>query len=122
MKKQKSGAVCYLRTHRRLWGLTQKELADLIGSVSSAQVSRLENSKRAPRIECALACQVIFGIPPSAMFPDAYASVEEAVMRNIYRKDLALSHTTSLSGLRKRELFALALQRAVRNPKLAKGV
>jgi DNA-binding XRE family transcriptional regulator len=122
MKKQKVGALCYLRTHRRLWGLTQKELATLIGSVSSAQISRLENSKRAPRIECALACQVIFGIPPSAMFPYAYASVEEEVMRNIYRKDLALQNTTSLAGLRKRDLFALALKRAIRKPRLFKEV
>lgn len=122
MKKIRKRALCYLRTHRRLWGLTQKDLADLIGSVSSAQISRLENSKRAPRIECALACQVIFGIPPSAMFPDAYASIEDRVMRNIYRKDLACSHTTSLSGLRKRELFALALRRAISRPQLFKEV
>lgn len=122
MKKIKKHVLCYLRTHRRLWGLTQRELAALIGSVSSAQISRLETSKRAPRIECALACQVLFGIPPSAMFPDAYASVEEKVMRNIYRKDLACSHTTSLSGLRKRELFAHALKRAISKPRLFKEV
>ncbi len=122
MKKPKAGVLCYLRTHRRLWGLTQKELAALIGTVSSAQISRLENSKRAPRIECALACQVIFGIPPSVMFPYAYASVEEMVMRNIYRKDLAFQNTTSIAGLRKRELFALALKRAIRHPELFRDV
>jgi transcriptional regulator with XRE-family HTH domain len=122
MHKTRTGVLCYLRTHRRLWGLTQKELAALIGTVSSAQVSRFENSKRAPKVEAALACQVIFGIPPSVMFPDAYALVEEKVMRNIYRMDLAHSNTTSLSGLRKRELFALALKRAIRHPKLFKEV
>lgn len=122
MSKQRKCTLCYLRTHRRNWGLTQKELTDLIGSVSSAQMSRLENSKRAPRIECAFACQVIFGIPPSVMFPDAYALVEERVMRNIYRFDQALNNTTSLSGLRKRELFGLALQRALRHPRLFKEV
>jgi transcriptional regulator with XRE-family HTH domain len=108
---------CYLRTLRRNWGLTQKELAQLIGTIRAAQVSRYENSKRAPRLEVALACQAIFGVPPATMFPDAYALAEEEVMRNMYRTDLALSHTTSPSGMRKRELFALALQRAVRNPK-----
>lgn len=122
MKKIKKHVLCYLRTHRRLWGLTQKELAALIGTVSSAQISRLEQSKRAPRIECALACQVIFGIPPSAMFPDAYASIEDRVMRNIYRKDLAHKNTTSCSGLRKRELFALALKRAINRPRSSKEV
>ena len=67
--------LCYLRTHRRNWGLTQKELAKLVGTASSVQISRYENGKRAPKIEVALACQVIFGVPPSIMFPDAHALV-----------------------------------------------
>ena len=122
MRIQRRNVLCYLRTHRRNWGLTQRELAGLIGTVSSAQISRYENSKRAPKVEVALACQVIFGVPPSMMFPDAYALVEDEVMRNIYRADLAQNNTTSLSGLRKRELFGLALQRVVRHPRLFKEV
>jgi hypothetical protein len=35
------------------------------------------------------------------------------VMRNMYRMNEALKNTTSLTGLRKRELFALALGRAI---------
>jgi len=114
MKKKKNPPVlCYLRTHRRNWGLTQKELAALIGTANSVQISRYENGKRAPKIEVALACQVIFGVPPSIMFPDTHALAEEEVMRNMYQMDQALSNTTSLSGLRKRELFTIALRRAL---------
>lgn len=112
-KKKKTAVLCYLRTHRRNWGLTQKELAKLVGTASSVQISRYENGKRAPKLEVALACQVIFGVPPSIMFPDAYALSEEEVMRNMYQMDLALSNTTSLSGIRKRELFSIALKRAL---------
>ncbi len=122
MPNVKPSCRCYLRTLRRNWGLTQRELAQLIGSIRAAQVSRYENSKRAPRLEVALACQAIFGVPPATMFPDAYALAEEEVMRNMYRTDLALSNTISPSGMRKRELFALALQRAVRNPRSRKEV
>ncbi|CAH1903570.1 Helix-turn-helix protein [Candidatus Nitrotoga sp. HW29] len=122
MHKKSNSTLCYLRMHRRNWGLTQKELAGLVGTVSSVQISRYENSKRAPKIEVALACQSIFGVPPSIMFPDAYALVEEEVMRNMYQMDQALSNTTSLSGFRKRELFALALKRAVRSPRLRKAI
>ncbi|MGK2957401.1 MAG: hypothetical protein ACSLFB_03160 [Acidimicrobiales bacterium] len=43
-------------------------------------------------------------------------------MRNIYRHDQALDNTTSLSELRKRELFGLALQRALRHPRSLKEV
>lgn len=105
--------LCYLRTYRRNWGLTQKDLAELVGIASPVQISRYENSKRAPKIEVALACQVIFGVPPSTMFPDAYALAEDEVMRNMCQIDQRLENTTSLSDLRKRELFGLALERAV---------
>lgn len=115
MKKKSNAPLCYLRTHRRNWGLTQKELASLIGT-TSGQISRYERGKRPPKFEVALACQAIFGVPPSTMFPDTYALVEEEVVRNTYRMDLALENTTSTLGLRKRELFSLALQRAIENP------
>lgn len=113
--------LCYLRTHRRVWGLTQQELAALMGFKSATHVSRIENGKRAPTIESALACQAIFGIPPSAMFPHAYDLVEERVVRDLYRLHLALCDTTSPSELRKRELFSLALERAVTSPNSSEG-
>ena len=114
--------LCYLRTHRRVWGLTQQELASLMGFKSATHVSRIENGKRAPTVEVALACQVIFGMPPSAMFPHVYTLVEEKVMRNIYRLHLALKNTTNLTELRKRELFSLALKRAVDKSYTLEGI
>ena len=122
MKKRKRNVLCYLRTRRRIWGLTQPELASLIGRGDASQISRIENGKSAPTVEVALACQVIFGIPPSVMFPHVHALLEERVMRNIYRLHLALSNTTNPSGLRKRELCAIALKRAISKSKHLQGV
>jgi transcriptional regulator with XRE-family HTH domain len=122
MKKEKTNVLCYLRTHRRVWGLTVKELASLIGFKSAAHMSRIENSKRAPKVEVALACQVIFGIPPSAMFPHVYTLVEDKVMWNIYQLHSALEKTTSLAGLRKRELCELALKRATGKTNPLEGI
>ena len=116
MTHTERSVLCYLRTHRRVWGLTQRELASLMGFESAAHVSRIENGKRAPTVESALACQVLFGIPPAAMFPHAYETVEERVIRDVYERHLALADTTSPSEIRKRELYALALQRAVTSP------
>jgi len=113
---------CYLRSHRLVWGLTVKELAALIGLKSPSHMSRIEHSKRAPRVEVALACQVIFGIPPSAMFPHVYTLVEDKVMWNIYQLHSALEKTTSLSALRKRELCELALKRATNKPSPLEGI
>jgi hypothetical protein len=94
----------------------------LIGTVGCAQISCYENNKRAPKIEVALACQVIFGVIPSIMFLNTHASVEEEVMRNMYRMNEALSNTTSLTGLRKRELFSLALGRALEQHRQSKEI
>ncbi len=122
MKKEKKSVLCYLRTHRRIWGLTRLELASLFGLRSAGHISRLEHGKRTPSVEVALACQAIFGVPPSAMFPRVHTFVEERVMRNIYRLDLALSNTTNLSGLRKRELCSQVLKRAISKTKKLEGV
>jgi transcriptional regulator with XRE-family HTH domain len=122
MKKEKANVLCYLRTHRRVWGLTVKELAALIGLKSASHMSRIEHSKRSPKVEVALACQVIFGIPPSAMFPHVYTRVEDRVMWNICQLHSALEKTTSLSGLRKRELCEAALQRATGKTKPLEGL
>ena len=122
MKKEKANALCYLRTHRRVWGLTVKELAALIGFRSASHMSRIEHGKRAPRLEIAFACEVIFGIPPSAMFPHIYTQVEDKVMWNIYQLHSDLEKTTSLAGLRKRELCELALKRAKGQPDVLEGI
>jgi transcriptional regulator with XRE-family HTH domain len=116
MQNKKEFSVSYLRTHRRLWGLTQKELAELVSLRNATHLSKVENGKHTPRLEVVLACQVIFGIPPSDMFPDVYAQVEDRVMRSIGQFHLALEHTTSPEGLRKRELCEAALRRAVLRP------
>ena len=64
-------------------------------------------------METALACQVIFGIPADTMFPTVYSSVEEKTMRNIYKEHHRLENTIKPAGIRKRELYELALSRAV---------
>jgi len=122
MKKEKPNVLCYLRTQRRVWGLTVKELATLIGFRSASHMSRVEHGKRTPKVEVALACQVIFGIPPSAMFPHVYTLVEDKVMWNICQLHSALEKTTSPSGLRKRELCEAALQRATGDAHPVEGV
>lgn len=52
----------YLRTHRRTWGLTQKELAFLL-SRSSASISSYERLDTHPGLEDALAYEVLFDTP-----------------------------------------------------------
>jgi transcriptional regulator with XRE-family HTH domain len=105
-----------LRRHRRLWGLSAKELSKLLGIKDPAQLSRIEHGKRPPKIEVALASQALFGVSPAEMFPHLYALAEERIMRHIAERHLALADSTTPSGMRKRELYETALNRAVTRP------
>ena len=70
-------APCALRTHRRTWGLSQQELAEILDFESPAQVSRIEHGKRVPRIEIALACSTLFGVSLDELFPQLAAEIEQ---------------------------------------------
>ena len=59
----------YLRTFRKRSGLTQKELAFLIGAKSGAQLSRFERLKRLPPTEAFIALIIIFKKAPHELFP-----------------------------------------------------
>src|SRR5690349_17605868 len=91
--------LCYLRTHRRVWGITQAELAKLLALECASCVSRLERGKckRGPSYETALACQVLFGIEPRDMYPTIHQQVEERVIRACYHMHRGMEHSTSVS-------------------------
>lgn len=76
-----SPIACYLKTHRRRLGLTQRELAALLGFSHEWNVCRYEQHTRTPDLEIACACQIIFGVPVEELFPGIYASVEDQVIR-----------------------------------------
>src|SRR5690242_4565456 len=78
-----SKVPCYLRTLRREWGLTQKELARLVPGVKRARlVSKVERGKRVPKSTELLAYAVIFDRRPEAIFPTLSQEIEAAVRRN----------------------------------------
>ena len=113
MQKKRTVPVCYLRTHRRAWGLTQKELVGLLGLKSVEHLSRVERGERKPTMGIALACEVLFGIAPGRMFPRLYQFVEERVVRNVYERHETIREATSKASARKRTLLAQALERAI---------
>ena len=69
----------YLRTHRKRCGLTQDEVAFLLGCRTGTKVSRFERLARRPNLATALACEVVFGIPAHELFPRAHAEAEKEV-------------------------------------------
>src|SRR5229473_144274 len=69
----------YLRTHRKRAGMSQRELGLLIGYQHEGQVSRHERSKTVPPLLTALAYEIIFRVPVSAIFTGFHSSVTQMV-------------------------------------------
>jgi len=76
----------YLKAHRKHSGLSQDEVAFLLGCENGAKVSRYEKRRRLPPLETALACEAIFGVPVSELF----AGVREDIGKDIARRRAAL--------------------------------
>jgi transcriptional regulator with XRE-family HTH domain len=97
-----------LRTHRRRYGLSQAEVAMLLGASSGTKVSRYENFTRMPGGPTIFACQIVFNEPSSELFAGTYDSVLHAVQKRARRmlKQLdALPVSQSPKILRKLELL-----------------
>jgi transcriptional regulator with XRE-family HTH domain len=69
----------YLRTCRKRGGLTQDEMAFLLGCQSGTKVCRYERLSRDPNLEIVFAYQAIFGILPHELVPGIYKKVEHTV-------------------------------------------
>jgi transcriptional regulator with XRE-family HTH domain len=83
-----SSVGTYLRYLRRKRGLSQAELAQILGSVSAAQISRHERSRTLPSILTALGYQVVFRMPVSDLFPGLFHTVEAGIEERLREFEL----------------------------------
>lgn len=109
--------LCYLRTHRRRWALTQPELARLLGFKSAQHISRVENGQENLGVHALFGCEIIFGNHPKDIFPKLYDEIEQEIVRNVYELQQELEADTSEKGKLKQALFTEALARALMSSK-----
>ncbi len=69
----------YLRIHRRNVGLTQQELAYVLGHCNEGPVSRYERFRATPSLIVALSFEIVFRVPVSEIFAGLRDHVEEKV-------------------------------------------
>ena len=69
----------YLRMHRRRSGLSQDEVAFLLGAMYGTTVSRHEHDWRTPKLGTAFAYELIFGTPARQLYPKEYERIEKIV-------------------------------------------
>src|SRR5438552_11302801 len=89
----------YLRTYRKRSGLTQREVAFLVGCRNGAQVSRYEKRRRLPPLRTALACEAAFGVPVSVLF----AGLREVAGQAVGERMLALKSKLETNPAQGRE-------------------
>lgn len=100
----------YIYTHRRRWGLTQPELAFLLGWESGAPVSRLEKGLRQPKLATVFALVILFGAEAHELFPALSGEAEDALMRRAYALHERLKGSPAAGD--KLDLLRQALDRA----------
>jgi len=98
----------YLRTIRMRAGLSQDEMAALLGVASGAEVSRHETFRRLPSLKTALRYEAIFGVPLRELFAGEYQKVE----KDLQARAQELADRIAVpgpKGAKKRELLARIL-------------
>lgn len=98
----------YLKTHRKYSGLTQCDIAFLLGNSDGAQLSRYEKHHRIPPLETALAFEAIFKVPVAELFAGLHDSARSGVERRLHQLALGLRQSCSPDGEVSRKLHWLA--------------
>lgn len=100
-----SHVLSRLRSRRRARGLTQRELAIILGLESHAHLSRLESGERHPSIKVAMVAELLFGETMESLFPGLHQSAMSAVVVRL-GKVLQMNKTdSSIRGIRKRKFI-----------------
>lgn len=81
----------YVRLYRKRLGLSQQELAFLLGWRDGSHPSRYEYFSSIPRLRTALALAVIFRVSVHELFSGEYKKIESAVYRQAQRPKARLT-------------------------------
>jgi DNA-binding XRE family transcriptional regulator len=98
----------YLRSHRRTSGLSQRELAGIVGSLTRFQVARHEQSAAIPVLMIAIAYEVVFQVPLKEIFSGLYRTIEAKIESELSTLEEKL-HESTAKG-RKAEIIARKLE------------
>jgi transcriptional regulator with XRE-family HTH domain len=88
----------FLRSERRRAGLSQRDVAVLLGDRTVSKVSRYERRRRLPPLRMALAYEAILGKPVSELFRGTYAPIRAEVAK---RAKLLLADTPDVTAKRR---------------------
>lgn len=88
----------YLRAYRKRSGLSQGEVAYLLGCRNGAQVSRYERRRHMPPLRTALAFQAALDTPLSELYAGTYQSISKQVTARAQTLNVELQARTPKRG------------------------
>jgi len=97
----------YLRAYRKRSGLSQAEIAYLVGCKSRAQISQYERRNSMPPLRTALALQATLNVPVSDLYAGKYDAITKQVHRRAQHLAADLRTRTPVRGM---SLFTYKLQ------------
>jgi len=83
-----------MRALRRSLGLTQGDIAHLLGLAMHSQVSRFENHVREPDIRTAFAYEYVLEAPASTLFAPILSEVQRFVSKRARERLATLGHVS----------------------------
>jgi len=95
----------YLRARRREWGLSQDELAELVGTHGSV-ISDYEREIHLISIRMLIAAELIFGVTGTDLFPALYRDIQEEVCIAAGRLYARLEGRTDPHSIKKMRLIS----------------
>jgi transcriptional regulator with XRE-family HTH domain len=95
----------FLIAHRKKWGLSQRELAALLG-VSRQAISNYELEVRPIPAKIILAAELLFGEPFHEVFPKLYEDIEDEIGARAMALQKKYEGRTDASSRRKFRFFA----------------
>lgn len=96
------------------WALSCAELGDLLG-VSADSVRKYENGDRRIPTEKLIACELIFGVSASRLFPALYEATEQSVLNHSYDLRARAAKSTDAKAERKLTLIDSVQDRLLKN-------
>ena len=75
--------LSYAKTHRKRSGLSQDELAYLLGDKTTSFILKTEHSKEMPSLSRALSYQILFGIPAEEIFTGLLQQQQNLIFNKI---------------------------------------
>jgi transcriptional regulator with XRE-family HTH domain len=107
----------YLRTYRKRTGLTQAEVAYVVG-ISRSDLWRYETSRREPSLRVLLALQVLYRIPIRKLFAGLFLQCRGTTLRRLrfLRAELLANGNHKKSRLHSQKMGWIALRLGLSSP------